>query len=420
MTEYSKLLTICFVTAFPPLKKGEAEYAHEYVEAFLRYNNKVRFHVISQKVSSRETKENLPSFNYSLVKVERIFDPSSLIDRNIAVFKIFRKICQFRPNIVHLTYGPNTDYGGRIGEPLLLLFLCLKIMRIPIVVTLHSTWFPKDIENRVLELGHSKFIAKVVMAYFTIFTRVFTRLVDRVLLLTTIEYSPITTLYSHIYKLPREKICIEPHGCSFNPISSIEEKEAKIKLSLGKNKKIILSFGFIRKDKGFEYLIDAFSRIYRKNYLLIIAGSPKERRDRVYLNSLLKLCESLGIKNKVIFDIRYVPDEMLKLYIDAADVIVFPYVRNVGASGPLHYALSRGKPVIASRVGHMHFMKDIIMLVKPADSTELANAISKILINRQFREKIKVQALKYAKEHDWSRVTELNFSVYKKLANIII
>jgi glycosyltransferase involved in cell wall biosynthesis len=406
-------LKVCFITAFPPQKKGEAEYAYDYISAFLENNlHQVYFYVISQKAYEK-TKEYRQPLSNACVKVERIFNPNSLIDRNLGFLKIFSRICQIRPDIVHLTYGPNTDYGGRIGEPLLLLFLGLKIMRIPIIVTLHSTWLPNDVKNRAMELGHSKFFAKIAMAYTSIFTKIFTHLTDKVLLLVTVEKSPITVLYAGAYGLPQNKIGEEPHGCKFDPISTIEKRRAKAKIGLEEDKKIVLSFGFIREDKGFEYLIDAFSRISKKNCLLVIAGSPRSNEDKVYLNSLMELSESLGIKDKVIFDLRYVPDNELKGYIDAADVIVFPYLRSVGASGPLHYAISRGKPVIATGIGYMSTMKNIIVLVHPKDSMGLANAISKLLTDRGFTEKIKTRELEYAKAHDWTRVIGLNLDVYR-------
>jgi glycosyltransferase involved in cell wall biosynthesis len=252
------------------------------------------------------------------------------------------------------------------------------------------------------------------MAYFSIFTKIFTYLVDKVLILTTVEKSPITKLYVDSYGLPINKIGEELHGCKFNPISLIEEKVAKVKLGL-EGYKVILSFGFIRRDKGFEYLIDAYSQISKENYLLVIAGSPKSRDDEDYLDYLIKFSESLGIRDRVIFKSKYLTDDELKDYIDAADIIVLPYLRNVGASGPLHYALSRGKLVVVTNVGYMSSMKDIIVVVQPKDSNGLADAIIKLLEDGEFAEKIRSCELEYAKAHDWSRIINHNLNVYKSI-----
>jgi glycosyltransferase involved in cell wall biosynthesis len=408
-------LKICLITPFPPSKKGEAEYAYDYVNAFYENNiYHVNFYIITEKVYEK-TERDAQVFSIPNAKVERIINSNSIISRNLSFLKIFLRVCQIRPHIVHVTYGPNTDYGGRIGEPLILLFLGLKVMRIPIIVTLHSVWLPRDVKNRVTELGHGGFIAKIAVAYFSFFTKVFTFLADKILILTTIEKSPIITAYASLYRLPENKIGEEPHGCKFNPISVDEEKEAKAKLTLGEDKKILLSFGFIRRDKGFEFLIKAFSKIANENCLLIIAGYPKLNEDKSYLFSLLKLSETLGVRDKIIFDIRYVPNDKLKEYIDAADIIIFPYLRNVGASGSLHYAIARGKPIVATEVGHMALMKNIIITVPPKDVLKLTNAISKLLTDKEFAEKIKIRELEYARTHDWSRVISLNLDVYRNI-----
>jgi glycosyltransferase involved in cell wall biosynthesis len=268
-----------------------------------------------------------------------------------------------------------------------------------------------------MELGHSGFFAKIAVAYFSFFTKMFTFLADKILILTTIEKSPITVAYANMYKLPEIKIGEEPHGCKFNPLSFNEEKEAKAKIGLGENKKILLSFGFIRRDKGFEYLINAFSKISDENCLLIIAGYPRSNEDKAYLFSLMKLSETLKVRDKVIFNIRYVPDNELKGYVDAADIIIFPYLRSVGASGPLHYAVSRGKPIIATDVGYMGLMKNVVVTVPPKDVLKLADAISRLLTDKEFAEKVKIRELEYARAHEWSRVASLNLDVYR---NVII
>jgi hypothetical protein len=159
-------LKICLITPFPPSKKGEAEYAYNYVNAFYENNiYHVYFYIITEKVYEKTERDDRV-FSIPNAKVERIINSNSIISRNLSFLKIFLRVCQIRPHIVHVTYGPNTDYGGRIGEPLILLFLGLKVMRIPIIVTLHSAWLPRDVKNRVTELGHGGFIAKIAVAYF--------------------------------------------------------------------------------------------------------------------------------------------------------------------------------------------------------------------------------------------------------------
>lgn len=403
-------LRLCIVTAYPPQRKGEAEYAKNYVAALRRIaRHRILVNVLAQKFrnSSGDSVQSDEGVRF-------VFDPESAIDRNIAFLKILSEVAKMRPHVVHVIYGPNTDYGGRIGEPLLLLLLCLRIIHIPVIVSLHSTWLPADVELRALELRHSDLLAKLVVAYFKLFVKMLTNLVEKVLLVTTLENSFITRSYVLEYGLRQEKIGEEPHGCQYAPISEYELETVKRRKGL-QGKRVILSLGFIRRDKGFEYLIDAFPRVKGDDNILVIAGSPKTEDDLEYLNYLRKLSRSLGVSEKVLFDTRYLPENELWDYIDAADVVVYPYLRSVGPSGPLHYAMSRGKPSVATRIGFMSVMNEIILLVSQRNSDELAHVLDRILNDQEFAASVRTRELQYAKTHDWSRVVSKNLRLYLSL-----
>jgi hypothetical protein len=57
----------------------------------------------------------------------------SLWDRNIAFLKLFTRIRNIQPNVVHLEYSTiqNGRYGGILGESLFVLLLLLKLRSVP-------------------------------------------------------------------------------------------------------------------------------------------------------------------------------------------------------------------------------------------------------------------------------------------------
>src|SRR5690625_5815371 len=57
-----------------------------------------------------------------------------------------------------------------------------------------------------------------------------------------------------------------------------------------------------------------------------------------------------GIGPNVRFDTRYIPDERVKLYFSAADLVVQPY-RSATQSGVAHVAFHFSRPVVVNKVG---------------------------------------------------------------------
>src|SRR5690625_7857258 len=57
-----------------------------------------------------------------------------------------------------------------------------------------------------------------------------------------------------------------------------------------------------------------------------------------------------GIGPNVRFDTRYIPDERVKLYFSAADLVVQPY-RSATQSGVAHVAFHFSRPVVVTNVG---------------------------------------------------------------------
>jgi len=167
-----------------------------------------------------------------------------------------------------------------------------------------------------------------------------------------------------------EKIfTIIPHG-NFNGSyeNAISKKEARKHLGIPEDERALLCFGFIRKNRGYEYLIDAVKGM--KNTVVMIAGKleDKDVRDKL-------LAYEKGMPQLRVF-VKWIPDEEIQVYFNACDIVVLPYT-DITTSGviPLAYAFSR--PVVTTNIGGL---KDIVnedtgMIVPPRDAEALRNAI---------------------------------------------
>ncbi len=140
-----------------------------------------------------------------------------------------------------------------------------------------------------------------------------------------------------------------PHPLYDNFGEKVSKKEAREKLGINGNDKVMLFFGFIRKYKGLDILLEAMKIIKSKYKMqpikLLIAGEFYE--DKKKYDHLLN---DDAIKNDLIILTHFIPDSMVKYYLCAADCVVQPY-RNATQSGvtPLSYHFE--VPMIVTNVG---------------------------------------------------------------------
>lgn len=145
---------------------------------------------------------------------------------------------------------------------------------------------------------------------------------------------------------PNAKYALHPHPI-FDFGEQINKRDAKLKLGLNPEDSYLLFFGFIRKYKGLDLLLEAIAdeRIKDRNVKIIVAGEYYE--DAAYYNDKIK---EYGIGEKVILRTDYIPSDMVKYYFCAADMIVQPY-RSATQSGVTQIAYHFEKPMLVTDVG---------------------------------------------------------------------
>lgn len=142
---------------------------------------------------------------------------------------------------------------------------------------------------------------------------------------------------------------------NFGPI--IPKSDARKHLGLSENEKIILFFGFIRKYKGLDLLLEAMHILQQPgfnpntstssvpNLKLLIAGEFYEDEKQYH-----EQIEKLGIKDQLILKTDFIPDSEVQYYLCAADAVIQPY-RNATQSGVTPLAYHFEKPMIVTNVG---------------------------------------------------------------------
>ena len=144
----------------------------------------------------------------------------------------------------------------------------------------------------------------------------------------------------------KEKIFI-PHPIydSFGDI--VEKSTAKQKLGLEVNGKYLLFFGFVRKYKGLDIMLEVMAdkRIQDIGVKLIVAGEFYDNKEE-YIAQI----NSLNILDYVILRTDFILEDQVKDYFCASDMITQTY-RTATQSGVTQIAYHFEKPMLVTNVG---------------------------------------------------------------------
>jgi len=178
-------------------------------------------------------------------------------------------------------------------------------------------------------------------------------------------------------------------------------------LQIANGEKIILFFGFIRRYKGLDILMESMSdaRIKAAGIRLLVAGEFYE--DEKPYKELIK---KLDIGKSLILKTDFISDAEVKYFLCAADVVMQPY-RNATQSGVTPLAYHFEKPMIVSNVGGLPSLvhHEKTGLVAAPDPQSLADAILRYyeLGEDYFIPHLRNEKLKYSWKNLVKTISEL-------------
>ncbi|MBN1160912.1 MAG: glycosyltransferase family 4 protein [Dehalococcoidales bacterium] len=179
----------------------------------------------------------------------------------------------------------------------------------------------------------------------------------------------------------------------------------------------ILFVGRLETRKGFEYLLEA--------YKLIKPEVPSCRLIQVGPGVRLRKKYEKYVRQYGLPDVSfrgYSAYKDLPRYYKTADIVCFPATGRESQGIVLLEAMSVGKPVIASNIdGYSSVLNDGVegIAVPPRDSYKLAEAILRLLRNKQLRQQMGNRGIPRARQFDWEIVARKVLDVYSQvLTNI--
>jgi glycosyltransferase involved in cell wall biosynthesis len=294
-------------------------------------------------------------------------------------------------------------FGGQSGVYILPL---LHRLEVPLIVTLHTILNTPSYNEKAILQEICKMASKIVV----------------------MSHKAIEFLMS-IYHVKKEKIVFIEHGV---PDIHFNREKSKKEFKL-ENKKVLLTFGFIGRNKGIETVINALPKVIDKHrdviYIVLGKTHPHVLRHsgEEYRIFLMRLVKSLHLENNVIFLNTFIDEQDLFKYLCASDIYITPYLNEAQiTSGTLSYAVGVGSAVVSTPYWHA---EELLAdgrgrLFNFNDSNNLISVITELLDNPDELKKLGRKAYDYGRNITWPKIgekyVELTENILKKAQNPIV
>ena len=214
------------------------------------------------------------------------------------------------------------------------------------------------------------------------------------------------------YGVPAGRLDIIPHGVPDLPLMD----PAAIKPGLDlEDRQVILGFGLLRPDKGYELMIEALPQIVADHptALFVVLGATHpdflKGDGEAYRASLQARVDKLKLGKHVRFVDRFVGRVELTRWLEAADVFVTPNTDlQQSTSGTLAYAMGAGRAIVSTPYSYaVDLLADGRGLVVAAGSPKaLATAVNTLLDDDAARAEMGRRAYEYSRGMVWSEIGE--------------
>jgi glycosyltransferase involved in cell wall biosynthesis len=286
-------------------------------------------------------------------------------------------------------------FGGQNGVYILPL---LHRLEIPLIVTLHTVLNRPSYNEKAVLIEVCKMATKIVV----------------------MSNKAIGFLTS-IYGVPKEKIVFIEHGV---PDIQFDQAESKKEFKF-EGKKVLLTFGFIGRNKGIETVIKALPKIIEKHpevlYMVLGKTHPNVIRHsgEEYRSYLHRLVKSLNLSDHVLFLNEFIDQRELFKYLSACDIYITPYINEAQiTSGTLSYAMGAGCAVVSTPYW---YAAELLAdgrgrLFDFNNSDELADVFKELLEQPGLLKDIQRKSREYGNKITWPKIGEK----YLVLANNIL
>jgi glycogen synthase len=214
-----------------------------------------------------------------------------------------------------------------------------------------------------------------------------------------------------VFGLPTDKLVMVPNGVNTNVYDDVKNnlKDFRKNFALPEEK-IILYVGRLVYEKGIHVLINAAPKILDKvdaKFIIVGSGYMKEQ--------LLNIVRSMGLEHKVLFEGFLDEQTLLKLQ-KCADVSVVPSLFEPFGIVALEAMAAKSAIVVSDTGGLSEIVEHDVTGVKvyPNNPDSLAWGIAKVLLDENYRNRIRENAYREVQEkYDWEKIAAQTKRIYE-------
>lgn len=285
-------------------------------------------------------------------------------------------------------------FGGQNGIYILPLLYRLKI---PLIVTLHTVLRNPSYNERAVLVEICKIAHAIVVMSQT-----------------------AVNMLTKEYDVDENKVFRIEHGV---PDIQFDQQAVKREFKLT-SKKLLLTFGFIGRNKGIETVLKALPAVVAKYpevvYIVLGKTHPNVIRHsgEEYRIFLLGLVKKLGIEKHVVFLNEFIDQAELFKYLSASDIYITPYTNEAQiTSGTLSYAIGAGSAVVSTPYWHAAELlaEGRGRLFDFNDSNALSEVFLDLLDHPQVMAELRRNAYDYGSEIRWPKIGQKYLQLAEKI-----
>jgi glycosyltransferase involved in cell wall biosynthesis len=211
--------------------------------------------------------------------------------------------------------------------------------------------------------------------------------------------------------IPENKLFAIANGYDYKKYFPIPASVARKNLGIDTENRIIIHISRLSEEKGQQYLIEAMGSIIKKRPdIMCYIGGTGPLKDTIQAHIEAINC------SKNIKMIGFVPDDLMVMWINAADFFVLP---SLGEGNPtvMFETLGCGKPFVSTNVGGVPEVitsDEYGLLVNPADPKDLEEKIL-IALDREWDQET---ILTYAAQYTWENIAKEIKDVYNQILKV--
>jgi len=203
--------------------------------------------------------------------------------------------------------------------------------------------------------------------------------------------------------VPSEKVTVVHLGYDEKLYKPLPKQEARQKLGLPREAKIVLNVGTEDARKDIPTLLKAVYNLQQTipNLMLIRVGGTNPANDAIKKQIMLRQYQNI-------------PEAELPLLYSASDVFAFPSIYEGGIAYPPLEAMACGVPTIITSA--LELFQGGCAMVPARSADALAAVMHQILTDPEKRRELSLSALREAKKYTLSREVDATYRVYEEVS----